>query len=74
MSEKGSILQVVCIPSSVERICECCFAECNSLSTITFKSDSKLSCIERSAFEYCSLVLSICIPSSVEKISESCRQ
>jgi hypothetical protein len=67
-----AILRAICIPSSVEKICEYCFNGCNSLSTITFESDSKLSCIEGSAFSNCSSLSSICIPSSVEKICESC--
>jgi hypothetical protein len=50
-------VQAICIPSSVEKICEYCFNGCKSLSTTTFEPDSKLSCIEGSAFGYCSCVV-----------------
>jgi hypothetical protein len=47
-----------------------CFANCASLSTVTFESPSHLSSISESAFQSCSSLSSICIPSSGEIISE----
>jgi hypothetical protein len=66
------VLLAICIPSSVEKICESCFNGCKSLSTITFESGSKLSCIENDAFCNCSSLSSIGIPSSVEQICREC--
>jgi hypothetical protein len=45
-----------------------CFYGCNSLSTITFESDSKLSWICLTAFSGCSSLSSIYIPSSLQQI------
>jgi hypothetical protein len=52
----------------VEKICESCFYECKSLSTITFECNSKLSCIERSAFRHCSSLSTIYAPASLQPI------
>jgi hypothetical protein len=52
----------------VEMICEFCFDECTSLSTITFESNSKLSCIERFAFCRCSSLSTIYVPASLQPI------
>jgi hypothetical protein len=46
--------------------------QCESLSTVTFESGSKLSSIDKSAFQYCRSLSSICIPSSVEKVGKHC--
>jgi predicted DsbA family dithiol-disulfide isomerase len=59
------------IPSSVEMICEECFRDCRSLTSVTFEVNSKLSRLERYAFCESGL-MSIHIPSSVEVICEGC--
>jgi hypothetical protein len=63
-----SSLRSICIPSSVEKLGKDCFSLCESLSTVTFESGSKLSSIEEFAFAYCSSLSSICIPSSLKTI------
>jgi hypothetical protein len=62
----------ICIPSSVERLGNYCFGDCESLSTVTFESGSQLLCIGEHAFCSCSSLLSISIPSSVEKLGAKC--
>jgi hypothetical protein len=52
----------------VERLCRGCFDSCESLSTVIFKSDSRLSCVENSAFRHCWVLSSIWIPSSLERV------
>jgi hypothetical protein len=52
--EGCSSLSSICIPSSVEILCEKCFCYCASLSNLTFESESKLSRIGESAFRHCS--------------------
>jgi hypothetical protein len=46
----ASGLTSIVIPSSVEVLCKCCFAECYSTESITFMNDSKLARIESRAF------------------------
>jgi hypothetical protein len=59
-------LATICIPSSVERICDYSFNRCQSLSRITFERRSKISFIGRFAFSDCSSLSSICVPSAIE--------
>jgi hypothetical protein len=66
------VLRTICIRSSVERLCEHCFSGCNSLSTVAFKSDSKVSCLEGYAFVNCSSLSTLFLPSSVETICAYC--
>jgi hypothetical protein len=65
-------LSAVCIPSRVEMLGKDCFAECESLSTVTFAAGSRLARIEEQAFLGCSRLPAICIPSSVETLGEEC--
>jgi hypothetical protein len=64
-------LKSIIIPSSVEVLCESCFFECKSLSSVTFESGSRLQCIEESTFRESGLT-SITIPSSVEMLCKLC--
>jgi hypothetical protein len=70
-------LQPVCLnwrcwfPSSIEMICESCFQSCNSLASVTFDANSRLSRLEKVAFS-CSGLQSIHLPGSLEVICESC--
>jgi hypothetical protein len=64
-------LTTIHIPSSVEVLCKLCFSGCNSLTSITFESDSKLQRIEQCAFQHSDLT-TIQIPSSVEVLCKSC--
>jgi hypothetical protein len=45
-----------------------CFCKCRSLATVTFASDSKLSCVGGALFSECSSLSSICGPSSLQTI------
>jgi hypothetical protein len=72
---KCSSLSSICIPSSIECICENCFSECRSLSRVTFESGSSLSCFERCAFSKCVNVASMSVrlfPSSDSNLILSC--
>jgi hypothetical protein len=66
----SSSLQSLCIPASVEIIPEHCFADCNSLSSVTFKPWCRLRQIERSALLNSALE-SICIPSLLKSSENS---
>jgi hypothetical protein len=59
------------IPASIELLGEECFANCQSLSSITFESGSRLSRIEKMVFFMAGLVEMI-IPAMVEVLSEWC--
>jgi hypothetical protein len=63
-------LHAICIPASVEILCECCFAGCGGLVTLTFESGSKLARIEPRAFSNCFRLNSIAIPKSIQKLSK----
>jgi hypothetical protein len=62
--ENCSEFSSIWIPSSADRTGTYCFHQCQSLSTVTFESGSKLSCIDDHGFDNCSLLSSISIPSS----------
>jgi hypothetical protein len=70
-------LEEICIPSSVEVLCEKCFEFCSCLRIVRFESASKLVRIEGRAFSECGSLESMCIPSTVEILSAcsfySCR-
>jgi hypothetical protein len=65
----GSGLKSIFISASVEVISDECFSNCNSLESVTFKTESKLQQIGTRAFSENGLK-SIFIPASVEVISD----
>jgi hypothetical protein len=62
----------VTIANGIETLCDSCFDECDTLSSVIFEPGSRLSRIENSVFEGCSFLASICIPSSVETLGKYC--
>jgi hypothetical protein len=58
------------VDSSVEVICESCFCYRNSLTSVTFEANSRLSRLEKQAFSWSGLQ-SIHLPRSLEVICES---
>jgi hypothetical protein len=68
----GSLMESICIRSSVEKLRHSCFSECWSLAAVTFEADSRLACIEHSAFLCCPRVPTICITSSGETLGQIC--
>jgi hypothetical protein len=68
----NSILKSICIPSSVEIVCEGCFCFCETLSSVMFEIGCKISVIEEGAFGYCDSITSICIPATVKTLGASC--
>jgi hypothetical protein len=65
-------LQSISIPASVQSLGKKCFAECDSLDIVTFKSGSRLLRIEAGAFWYCKGLRSISIPAFVESLGKKC--
>jgi hypothetical protein len=61
----------IILPSSIEILGERCFAECRSLSSVTFESGSRLLRIGGGAFGGTGLV-EIVIPASVEVLGVGC--
>ena len=61
----------VTIPSSVTEIGYAAFSNCNSLATVTFEGDSKLTSINGSAFDGCTLLRDITIPKGVTSIGST---
>jgi hypothetical protein len=66
-SEFSSII----IPSSVETLESKCFADCESLSSITFELNSRLTIIESKAFSDLSFQ-SMVIPMNIEILGSKC--
>jgi hypothetical protein len=66
-----SSIKSVVIPRQVETLGWSCFDGCESLSSISFESDSRLQRIESSVFSNSSLK-SISIPRNVEILGSSC--
>jgi hypothetical protein len=62
----------VTIPKTAEILRCGCFSLCETISAVIFEPGSRISCLERQTFAYCSSLSSICIPSSVERICEQC--
>jgi hypothetical protein len=65
-------LSSICIPSSVTTLGRDCFADCISLSAVTFESDSQLASIGEGAFWGCNSLSSFSFPASVTMIGPSC--
>jgi hypothetical protein len=65
-------LESIAVPSSVWEINAECFANCDSLSTVTFGTGSQLREMEAGAFSHCSRLESIAVPSSVREIDAEC--
>lgn len=61
------------IPASAQKIGDHAFADCSNLKTVTFKepADSKLTTIDTSAFEGCSLMTLFKLPEGVTTINAS---
>jgi hypothetical protein len=62
----------ICIPAPAEVVPCSSWSGCCRFSILAFESGSRLSRIERCAFQGCLLLKSICIPSSVEVLGEAC--
>jgi hypothetical protein len=58
-------LQSLCIPASVEVLCEDCFHDMPGLSSLTFEPGSKLRIMENQVFGNCPSLKSIVLPASV---------
>jgi hypothetical protein len=69
---ENSILKSICIPSSVEIVCEYCFCDCKNLSSAIFEIGCKISVIEKRAFWGCESLKSIRIPATVTTLGEDC--
>jgi hypothetical protein len=64
-----SNIQIRC---AVERLCNSSLCKSDSLSTLTFESNSQLGRIGAYAFSECLSLRSICMPSSITILCESC--
>jgi hypothetical protein len=62
----------ITIPRYVQILCSSCFSYCESLSSISFMTDSELTRIESKAFYSCSSLNSITIPRYVQILCSSC--
>jgi hypothetical protein len=65
-------LRSICIPSSVEILCQWCFCTSSWLLSVTFQWGSRLNRIERRVFWECSQLRSIYIPPSVKSLPCGC--
>jgi hypothetical protein len=68
----NSILNSICIPSSVEILCECCFCYSEQLASVAFERGCKISVIEERVFANCVSLRWICIPATVNTLDKSC--
>jgi hypothetical protein len=68
--ERCLLLRSICIPASVEIICNCCFSSCYELSSFVFESGSKIQEIQGHAFQFCSALKSIRIPGSIRELAK----
>ena len=64
-------LTSITIPSSVTSIGEDAFIDCESLTSVTFESESRLTDIEHRAFQGCKSLTDITIPDGVTSIKSS---
>jgi uncharacterized membrane protein len=62
----------IIIPRHVQILCSECFSYCNSLSSISFETDSELTHIESTIFYFCSSLKSITIPRHVQILCSEC--
>jgi Pyruvate/2-oxoacid:ferredoxin oxidoreductase delta subunit len=60
------------IPHHVQILCSSCFSYCNSLSSISFETESELIRIDSCSFHGCSSLKSITIPHHVQILCSSC--
>jgi hypothetical protein len=66
-----SSLESICVPASVEVLCEKCFYGLTKLSSVTFESGSKLREIKSRVFCQCCSLKSIFLPAAVSEIDGS---
>jgi hypothetical protein len=71
---KDTSLQSICLPESLETIERAHFYARNSLFSVSFALDCKLTTIARGAFTRCISLASIFIPRSVEELGHACFQ
>jgi hypothetical protein len=69
---KRALIISITIPRHVQIVCSFCFSSCNSLSSISFETDSELTRIQSSAFFSCYSLESITIPRHVQILCSSC--
>jgi hypothetical protein len=69
--ERALILSIT-IPHHVQILCSECFSYCNSLSPISFETDSELTRVESYAFLSCFSLKSITIPRYVQILCSQC--
>jgi hypothetical protein len=67
-----TLAKIICISASVEIIADSSFADCDTLSNVSFEFGSNLQRIEAHAFSRCSFLQSIQIPASVEFLGLRC--
>jgi hypothetical protein len=68
----ASSLLLLCIPSSIESICDSYFAGCRRLLALVFETGCSVSVLGESALAECSSLQYICIPSSIKTIPKEC--
>jgi hypothetical protein len=67
-----SSLESICLPRTVELLCDKCFAGCDELRIVEFESNSQVTCIEGDAFRSNYSLESLCIPSMVRVLCHGC--
>jgi hypothetical protein len=68
-AECGALVSI-CVPASVEVMCEECFFACAALSTVEFEAGSRLSRVEKEAFGSCPSLLPVAFPPSLNMYEE----